>query len=118
MQHGQPPQCCSSVGSLELQQSFLFAHPRCPTVTHPLPLSRCNLETLIERRKEHLPSRRAFSSLRLLSIALQVAEGLAYLHGLNVPILHRDIKPANCFTTDSMLEMDAAGGEEGVRWME
>lgn len=33
-------------------------------------------------------------------IALGVARGLSFLHGLNPPIIHRDIKPSNILIAD------------------
>ncbi|GJP62717.1 hypothetical protein CLOP_g19746 [Closterium sp. NIES-67] len=37
-----------------------------------------------------------------LKIALGAAEGLAYLHSFETPIIHRDIKPSNILVTDTM----------------
>nr|CAB3456117.1 unnamed protein product [Digitaria exilis] len=40
--------------------------------------------------------------LRRLEIAVDVAEGLAYLHGLtDGPVVHRDVKPTNVLLTES-----------------
>jgi serine/threonine protein kinase len=42
-----------------------------------------------------------FTETQVRSIATQVIEIIAYLHGLNPPILHRDIKPNNLILDDS-----------------
>ncbi|CAI5482582.1 unnamed protein product [Closterium sp. Yama58-4] len=42
-----------------------------------------------------------------LHLAQGAAEGLAYLHGLDTPIIHRDIKPANVLVTAEMQAMVA-----------
>ena len=33
-----------------------------------------------------------------LSISLQIAKAMNYLHSMNPPILHRDLKTANCLS--------------------
>ncbi|OQR84522.1 protein kinase [Achlya hypogyna] len=33
---------------------------------------------------------------QVLRYALQIASGMAFLHGLEVPVIHRDLKPLNC----------------------
>ena len=41
-----------------------------------------------------------FTESQVRSVAKQVLEILAYLHGLNSPVLHRDIKPSNLILGD------------------
>lgn len=36
-----------------------------------------------------------YTAAHALSWALQTAEGVAFLHGMPIPILHRDLKPPN-----------------------
>jgi len=41
-----------------------------------------------------------------LSLALQVAEGMAYLHTQDPPIIHRDLKSHNIFVHETFIEAD------------
>ncbi|CAI5955860.1 unnamed protein product [Closterium sp. NIES-64] len=47
-------------------------------------------------------TKRPLSLRQRLRLALGAAEGLAYLHGFDTPIVHRDIKPANILVTEDM----------------
>ncbi|CAI5936316.1 unnamed protein product [Closterium sp. NIES-64] len=47
-------------------------------------------------------SKRPLSLRQRLRLAQGTAEGLAYLHGFDTPIVHRDIKPANILVTADM----------------
>lgn len=38
---------------------------------------------------------------RSLQIAIDIAQGMTYLHGHNPPILHRDLKSLNILITDA-----------------
>jgi len=38
-----------------------------------------------------------FSIAQIRSIAIEIVQGLLYLHSLNPPILHRDLKPENVY---------------------
>ncbi|CAI5979900.1 unnamed protein product [Closterium sp. NIES-64] len=44
-------------------------------------------------------TKRPLSLRQRLRLAQRAAEGLAYLHGFDTPIVHRDIKPANILVT-------------------
>ena len=43
-----------------------------------------------------------------LSLALQVAEGMTYLHNQDPPIIHRDLKSHNIFVHETVTEADEA----------
>ncbi|CAI5949758.1 unnamed protein product [Closterium sp. NIES-64] len=47
-------------------------------------------------------TKRPLSLRQRLRLAQGAAEGLAYLHGVDTPIVHRDIKPANILVTGDM----------------
>ncbi|CAI6003364.1 unnamed protein product [Closterium sp. NIES-65] len=47
-------------------------------------------------------TKRPLSFRQRLRLAQGAAEGLAYLHGFDTPIVHRDIKPANILVTADM----------------
>ncbi|CAI5536912.1 unnamed protein product [Closterium sp. Naga37s-1] len=47
-------------------------------------------------------TKRPLSLRQRLRLAQGAAEGLAYLHGFDTPIVHRDIKPANILVTGDM----------------
>jgi hypothetical protein len=44
-----------------------------------------------------------------LSLALQVAEGMTYLHNQHPPIIHRDLKSHNIFVHETFVDSDDAG---------
>jgi serine/threonine protein kinase len=69
-----------------------------------LPVS---LDALIESRAAAEP-RRPFSAARCGAIVRDIADGLAYLHGLEPPLLPRDLKPANCFFDAAATEVRRA----------
>ncbi len=54
-----------------------------------------SLRMLLNDRKESL------SLLEKLSICLDVADGMMYLHSRNPPIIHRDLKSHNIFVTEA-----------------
>jgi len=52
-------------------------------------------EGSLENLKDKIKSGLKFSSIKLLDLILQIANGIYYLHNLTSPIYHRDLKPAN-----------------------
>jgi len=53
-------------------------------------MERGSLAQLLDRKRRNLP-------LKLkMSIALDIACGMCYLHNWNPPLIHRDLKPGNC----------------------
>ncbi|CAI7778295.1 unnamed protein product [Closterium sp. NIES-53] len=62
-------------------------HSLCPTLPPP-PTRLSSSEPLSLRQR--------------LKLAVGAAEGLAYLHGFENPIIHRDIKPANILVGDNL----------------
>jgi len=56
----------------------------------------CSLFQAIHKRKDH-----PLSLLERFNIAIQITQGLAYLHSNNPPIIHRDLKPENCLLDHS-----------------
>lgn len=53
-------------------------------------VNNCSLFQALHKRKDHI-----LNLNERLNIAIQMAQGLAYLHTNNPPILHRDLKPEN-----------------------
>ena len=64
-----------------------------------------------------------------INLALQVAEGMAYLHNQDPPIIHRDLKSHNIFVHETFIDDDTVdkkekdGSENGVegpmtRWLQ
>jgi serine/threonine protein kinase len=63
-----------------------------------------------------------------INLALQVAEGMAYLHNQDPPIIHRDLKSHNIFVHETFIDDDTAdkkkeGSEDGIegqmaRWLQ
>lgn len=48
---------------------------------------------------------KAIAQRRALSIAIQLCDILAYLHGQKPPIIHRDIKPGNIIISDGKIKL-------------
>jgi hypothetical protein len=61
-----------------------------------------SLRQLLDEHEKILPL-----GLRL-SLALQVAEGMAYLHNQDPPIIHRDLKSHNIFVHETFTEADVS----------
>ncbi|KAL6867197.1 hypothetical protein ACP4OV_015221 [Aristida adscensionis] len=51
----------------------------------------------------HGSSRRALDLYQRLNIAMQSAEGLAYMHSKETPVLHGDVKPSNILLHDDFV---------------
>jgi serine/threonine protein kinase len=68
--------------------------PQLLIITEYLP--KGNLQKLLAKKDETLPWK-----LRV-SMALDVAKGMAYLHGMVPPIIHRDLKSSNLLVDDGM----------------
>jgi hypothetical protein len=49
-----------------------------------------------------------------LSLALQVAEGMTYLHNQDPPIIHRDLKSHNIFVHETFTESDVTRSEKDL----
>lgn len=63
----------------------------------------CSLGSL----RQLLDDRERVLSLEIrLSLALQVAEGMAYLHAQDPPIIHRDLKSHNIFVHETFAEVE------------
>lgn len=71
------------------------------------------LEHLIAERKADNP-RRPFRARRLLAIARDLAAALAYLHGLDPPVLHRDVKPSNLWAPARAAAEDRASDADAA----
>ena len=50
-----------------------------------------------------------------LSLALQVAEGMTYLHNQDPPIIHRDLKSHNIFVHEAFIDADDGGSASSKR---
>jgi len=50
-----------------------------------------------------------------LSLALQVAEGMTYLHNQDPPIIHRDLKSHNIFIHETFIDSDDGGSMSSKR---
>ena len=50
-----------------------------------------------------------------LSLALQVAEGMTYLHNQDPPIIHRDLKSHNIFVHETYIDSDDGGSASSKR---
>jgi len=66
---------------------------------------------------------RTLSMEARLNLALQVAEGMAYLHTQDPPIIHRDLKSHNIFVHETFLEAetltkDKSNDSKLLRWPE
>jgi serine/threonine protein kinase len=62
---------------------------------------------------------RALSLEERLNLALQVAEGMAYLHAQDPPIIHRDLKSHNVFVHETFVEVerkDKPSDNKLLRW--
>ena len=68
----------------------------------------CSLGSL----RQLLDSDRAMPTELRINMALQVAEGMMYLHNQDTPIIHRDLKSHNIFVHETFTEVDVIGGPE------
>jgi serine/threonine protein kinase len=72
----------------------------------------CSLGSLRQLLDDH---ERNLSTHLRLSLALQVAEGIAYLHNQDPPIIHRDLKSHNIFVHETFTSHSFTGSESSSR---
>lgn len=81
-----------------------------------------NLRAFITKAQRVSKSTQALTLSQMLQCSLDIASGLAYLHGMQPPIIHRDLKPANilmdadnrCKVADFGISRDTAGGASAM----
>jgi len=68
-----------------------------------------SLRQVLDDRERTLPL------VTRLNLALQVAEGMAYLHSQDPPIIHRDLKSHNIFVHETFAEVDTKSKSNEIR---
>ena len=68
-----------------------------------------SLRQVLDDRERTLPL------VTRLNLALQVAEGMAYLHAQDPPIIHRDLKSHNIFVHETFAEVDTKSKSNEIR---
>jgi len=97
--------CDENARQMFIKEAALLCRLRHPCVVRTFGVSMQPMSIVMEFLPNSLHTLvRTKGALRLrdsIKIALDIAKGIAYLHGCKPPIIHRDLKPANILLDES-----------------